>query len=114
MKPIIDALMDIEKAKTHVQFSDSDFSLPALLAGVAPVEDAVRGTEYAHYRGSLTTPHCNEVVDWIVFLKPLNISRSQINLFRKLQDGHGHKLVDNYRPTQPLNGRIVHFYKPAN
>lgn len=107
-------MIDIEKAHSNVQFSDSDFSLPALLAGVAPVEDAVRGTEYAHYKGSLTTPHCNEVVEWIVFLKPLNISRSQIKLFRKLQDGHGHKLVDNFRPTQPLNGRIVHFYKPAN
>ena len=32
---------------------------------------------------------------------------SQINLYRSLKDFRGKHLVDNFRPIQPLNGRIV-------
>ena len=112
MTPIIDALRDIEMANTHVKFSDTDFSLPKLISGVAPLDGA--GTEYVHYQGSLTTPHCNEVVEWILFTTPLNISTSQMHMFRHLKDSLGHDLKDNFRPPQPLNGREVLFYGPRS
>ena len=32
--------------------------------------------EYYYYQGSLTTPDCNEIVNWFVMKKPLSISKA--------------------------------------
>ena len=52
------------------------------------------------YRGSLTTPPCSEGVSWTVFVEPLTASQEQLDSFRAIYSG-------NYRPTQPLNERVV-------
>jgi len=52
------------------------------------------------YRGSLTTPPCSENVSWTVFTQPLTASREQLDTFRAIYSG-------TYRPTQPLNERVV-------
>lgn len=36
---------------------------------------------YYRYTGSLTTPPCSEIVEWIVFRKPVPISYHQVCLF---------------------------------
>ncbi|XP_072013480.1 carbonic anhydrase-related protein-like isoform X2 [Amphiura filiformis] len=68
------------------------------------------------YQGSLTTPPCFEHVTWILFRYPLTISHSQMEEFRRLKNhlkgeaparGDEGFLVDNFRPTQPLNDRVV-------
>ncbi|XP_077993550.1 carbonic anhydrase-related protein-like [Glandiceps talaboti] len=68
------------------------------------------------YTGSLTTPPCSEKVTWIIFRYPLTISHSQMEEFRRLRTHHKGEtpargddgmLADNFRPTQPLNDRIV-------
>ena len=33
---------------------------------------------YYHYFGSLTTPPCSEVVNWVVMKKPLRVTREQV------------------------------------
>ncbi|XP_070571843.1 carbonic anhydrase 7-like isoform X2 [Ptychodera flava] len=63
--------------------------------------------EFVRYKGSLTTPPCLETLDWTLMLKPISISQNQIAQFRKLVDDHGKELSNNFRPTQPLNGRVV-------
>merc|ERR1719264_2304518 len=64
-----------------------------------------------HYEGSLTTPGCNEIVQWIVMDTPLYIrSNGLIAALRKNLDNHGEALQDNYRPTQAINGRTVFHY----
>jgi len=63
-------------------------------------------TNYATYFGSLTTPPCNEVVRWVVFRTPLQVSDYQLNLLREI-------VPSNCRPTLPLNGRNV-FYSWTN
>jgi len=70
-------------------------------------------TDFIRYSGSLTTPNCNEVVTWTVFREPIRISETQLNALRALShnddhDGQDHPLEDNFRPTQPLNGRVVY------
>jgi carbonic anhydrase len=52
------------------------------------------------YDGSLTTPPCSEGVRWIVMTTPIQLSADQIKAFTAV-------IHDNYRPTQPLNGRAV-------
>jgi len=64
---------------------------------------------FFRYRGSLTTPGCFEVVVWTVFQEPIGISAKQMAKFRqnvKIKD-NTENLVNNYRVTQPWNGRTV-------
>lgn len=61
-------------------------------------------TQYWTYKGSFTTPPCTEGVQWIMLQDVLEISRSQ---FAELVPLGGPHAVDNFRPPQPLNGRIV-------
>ena len=70
--------------------------------------------EYYRYKGSLTTPPCNEVVIWTIFKQPIEISQSQLDDIRRasyLVEGEtGPRYIsDNYRSTQPLNGRKVEY-----
>ncbi|XP_070536616.1 carbonic anhydrase-related protein-like isoform X2 [Ptychodera flava] len=68
------------------------------------------------YTGSLTTPPCCENVTWILFRYPLTISHSQMEEFRRMRTHHKGEslshgedgiLADNFRPTQPLNDRVI-------
>ena len=102
----------ITDSQSKVPMEDSDFKISDLVSGVGPVAGAP-ATIYSTYDGSLTTPGCNEVVHWINFLTPLNISAAQLAIFRTLDDVFGNDIVDNYRPPQPLNGRVVQFYGAA-
>ncbi|CAG2055304.1 unnamed protein product [Timema podura] len=63
---------------------------------------------YFTYEGSLTTPPCSEVVTWIDFKQPILLSARQVNAFRKLRSEEG-TLTQNFRPVQPLSGRLIHF-----
>ncbi|WP_457643407.1 carbonic anhydrase [Persephonella sp.] len=57
--------------------------------------------KYYRYSGSLTTPPCSEGVRWIVMKEEMELSKEQIEKFRKLMGG------DTNRPVQPLNARII-------
>ncbi|KAK9299457.1 hypothetical protein QLX08_007487 [Tetragonisca angustula] len=62
------------------------------------------------YKGSLTTPPCNEVVTWIIFSMPVPISFSQLNKFRLLSNGNN-LIADNYRKLQNIGLRKVYIRK---
>ncbi|KAJ3657051.1 hypothetical protein Zmor_016086 [Zophobas morio] len=80
-------------------YSDFDVALADLL----PI-----GSKFYRYYGSLTTPNCNEVVVWTVFMKPLHIGKQQFNQLRKIWDKHNKLLKFNNRQIQKLNGRKVY------
>ena len=63
---------------------------------------------YATYRGSLTTPGCNEVVNWIIAGSTMTVSEQQLNELRQAQMYKEQPITRNYRPAQPLNGRRIH------
>ncbi len=67
------------------------------LARLVPAE-----AKFYRYAGSLTTPPCSEIVDWIVFADPITASREQIDTFAKLYP-------DNSRPLQDLHERTIVF-----
>lgn len=63
--------------------------------GLLPTE---RG--YYRYTGSVTAPSCTEGVQWIVLKQPIELSAAQLARYRQ-------RFVDNARPVQALNRRLV-------
>ncbi|XP_066931568.1 carbonic anhydrase 2-like isoform X2 [Clytia hemisphaerica] len=67
-------------------------------------------TVYYTYDGSLTTPPCNECVNWVVLSDTTKISKKQIDKFRQLyssEDDTGEMMADNYRPPQKIHRRKI-------
>jgi len=96
LKPITDNLSNITAPGTD---ADITFNKEIVFLTSPPM--------FYRYKGSLTTPTCNEVVIWSVFEYPMQLSQAQMDAFRSLQDHDGNTLCNNYRAVQPLNGRIV-------
>ncbi|XP_069127168.1 uncharacterized protein [Argopecten irradians] len=65
-------------------------------------------SRYYRYKGSLTTPACYESVTWTVFEETIKLSSEQLAQFREVFNTAGQKTVNNYRPPQPLNTRVVY------
>ncbi|KAH0625584.1 hypothetical protein JD844_015163 [Phrynosoma platyrhinos] len=90
----------------------STFSLSNLLPNMALL------SKYYRYKGSLTTPSCDEVVTWTVFEEQIPISKPQLNAFvntlhfRKVGT-MSLKMTNNFRPVQPLHSRKVFASKDA-
>lgn len=101
LNPIIDTLNEI-KEENSLAIIRQTFHLNDLLP-----EDK----SYYRYKGSLTSPPCHESVVWTIFKNKLKISESQLMQFRLLKTKSGYNLVNNFRPVQPTNERIVTFYK---
>ncbi|HEX6180679.1 MAG TPA: carbonic anhydrase family protein [Chitinophagaceae bacterium] len=53
-----------------------------------------------HYIGSLTTPPCNEGVQWLVLKDPVQLTRNQVEAFSS-------RIGKNNRPIQPLHDRKI-------
>ncbi len=52
---------------------------------------------------------CNEQVNWFVMKNKATTSHLDLEAFRsELKDGEGEELMENHRPTQDLNGRVVY------
>ena len=59
-----------------------------------------RSSSYYRYPGSLTTPPCSEVVEWLVLTKPMQVAAADVAGFAKLYPM-------NARPVQKDNRRYV-------
>ncbi|XP_068172147.1 receptor-type tyrosine-protein phosphatase gamma-like isoform X2 [Antennarius striatus] len=73
---------------------------------------------YYRYTGSLTTPPCSKVVEWIIFSRPIYVSYKQLEAFYSIftteQQDHVKSveyLRSNFRPLQSLDNR--HVFKSA-
>ncbi|XP_069476034.1 carbonic anhydrase 15-like [Ambystoma mexicanum] len=102
---IVDAMKNVTLEGESVDLA-STFRLDSLL----PSADKL--SRYYRYQGSLTTPDCAEAVIWTVFEEPVNISRSQLNVF--VDSVHftatgeeRKKMTNNFRPPQPLRNRKI-------
>ncbi|XP_048647970.1 carbonic anhydrase 7, partial [Marmota marmota marmota] len=100
MNRLTDALYMVRFKGTKAQFSC--FNPKCLLP---------TSRHYWTYPGSLTTPPLSESVIWIVLREPISISERQMEKFRSLlftsEDDERIHMVNNFRPPQPLKGRVV-------
>ncbi|MBN8980587.1 MAG: carbonic anhydrase family protein, partial [Rhizobiales bacterium] len=58
------------------------------------------GRSYYRYSGSLTTPPCSEIVNWLLLRDPVQVAKSDIQTF-------GGLFPMNARPVQMDNRRFV-------
>ena len=75
---------------------------PAVKADAAIDPNALLPAERGYYRytGSLTTPPCSEIVEWLVLATPISVAEADIASFAKLYPM-------NARPAQKDNRRYV-------
>ena len=72
LEPIVDRLPKVRRGRKMVRGQGLD--LTALLPIMSKVP-----TNAFHYRGSLTTPECQESVTWVVFENIMGVSNRQVN-----------------------------------
>ncbi|XP_076240391.1 carbonic anhydrase 2 [Calliopsis andreniformis] len=99
---IVPLIPDITEVGSNVTINDSN----VLNKLIAP--DIASAQSYYTYKGSLTTPPCYEIVQWIDFIQPQPISHEQLAVFRSIQSSDGKNLTHNYRPVQPLDDRVIY------
>lgn len=99
------------------RISDADTSTSIPTFAAIDLFPASTRYDYFRYSGSLTTPPCYESVIWSILTDPIEISEDQLNKFRSLYDEEHKNLVNDFRPTQPINERSIlttHLmYKPS-
>jgi carbonic anhydrase len=69
-------------------------------AAIDPGKLLPAGRAYYQYAGSLTTPPCSEVVNWLLLREPISVAKADIDAFAKLYPM-------NARPAQKANRRFV-------
>ncbi|MGP1382124.1 MAG: carbonic anhydrase [Thainema sp.] len=89
LKPIWDAMPRQPSAED---------TIPGVNIDIAQLLPADQSTY--RYFGSLTTPPCSEIVKWVMFQTPTEVSPAQIGLFSDI-------FPLNARPVQPLNRRFL-------
>ncbi|EDL11669.1 carbonic anhydrase 5a, mitochondrial [Mus musculus] len=98
LQKLVDVLPEVRHKDTQVAMGPFD---PSCLMPAC--------RDYWTYPGSLTTPPLAESVTWIVQKTPVEVSPSQLSMFRTLLfSGRGEEedvMVNNYRPLQPLRDR---------
>ncbi|XP_078358474.1 carbonic anhydrase 2-like isoform X2 [Oculina patagonica] len=99
-------------AMKQIAKADSNKKVPMNLNlyNLVPQLRDLSRTSFYSYKGSLTTPPCHQSVNWIVLQYSVSTSREVMVAMRSLHNHEGHSMCDNFRPTQPLNGRIVSKY----
>jgi len=69
-------------------------------ASIDPSKLLPAGRAYYQYAGSLTTPPCSEVVNWLLLREPISVAKADVDAFAKLYPM-------NARPAQKANRRFV-------
>lgn len=64
--------------------------------------------DYFFYEGSLTTPNCDETVQWFVLKHKIRVPASYLSQLKKIErNKNGNHLTFNFRAPQKLNSRVV-------
>ena len=86
LQPFVEAALKIGAEATYDDQAGVEVSKSIVLKDfIDLVEMDNNGPAYYYYKGSLTTPECNEVVNWIVMENTIAISEYQVRHSNSLQ-----------------------------
>ncbi|KAG7392534.1 hypothetical protein PHYPSEUDO_000222 [Phytophthora pseudosyringae] len=103
LETVIDGIDDVSPSKPTIMDLTSYSAL---------VKKSVNGGRLYNYPGSLTTPGCDEIVDWWVVEKPIKVSAKDLTRIRENQgEIERNYKSENGRPIQALNDRTVQSFK---
>ena len=87
----------------EVQEFDGEYNTSVRFSDLLPPD-----LSYYQYPGSLTTPGCDQVVEWFLLKNTIPIPSAYLEQLREVEtDDQGTHLTLNYRATQPLGQREV-------
>lgn len=93
--------------KTNAAFSKVVANMPAKAGPAVKISGGIDANlmlpakrNYYRYAGSLTTPPCSEVVNWLLLREPIQVAKTDIDAFAKL-------FPMNARPAQKDHRRFV-------
>lgn len=92
--------------RTHAAFAALAAKFPKTegtetdIGAIDPSDFLPESLKYHAYEGSLTTPPCSEIVDWMVLAQPLQVGKDDIDAFTFL-------FPMNARPARGLERRFV-------
>ena len=93
------AKLNVTEVKTYrSNISVSDIHLSSLLPS---------NLDYYYYQGSLTTPSCDQNVQWFLLKTTIGVTAAYVESLDAVGNRHGEPVGNNCRQTQPLNGRTV-------
>ncbi|XP_029638913.1 carbonic anhydrase-related protein 10-like [Octopus sinensis] len=112
LTPIIESMKNVHEHRGH-KATIHHLSLDELI----PKTDL-----FITYEGSLTEPGCHETVTWIIFNRPIYVSRDQLMTLRTIYTKNKHRplhsIQTNSRPIMAINHRVIrtniNFPKPTN
>ncbi|OCT76948.1 hypothetical protein XELAEV_18032152mg [Xenopus laevis] len=102
--PFLQSIIEnLDKVKTKGKACPfTEFDLDGLLP---------KDLNYWTYMGSLTTTPYFECVTWIILQEAISVSSEQLEQFRRLQRTSENEnpsfILENHRPVQPLDHRVV-------
>ncbi len=76
-----------------------------MLSSVLPPN--LNRSDYYHYAGGLTTPHCTETVQFFLLRQRIQVPAAYLTYLRSTRNDEGDPLDFNYRDLQDLNSRVV-------
>uniref|UniRef100_A0A7I4XTK6 Carbonic anhydrase n=1 Tax=Haemonchus contortus TaxID=6289 RepID=A0A7I4XTK6_HAECO len=103
-----EALFNLEKVTEDTHNLESKSGVPSYTPGSLLPPDT---STFFRYYGSLTTPPCSENVIWTILVQPNYVSEEQLHILRRHLREDGSLLIDNWRKTQPMNGRTLYLNK---
>jgi carbonic anhydrase len=83
-------------------------SSPVFVSGIYLSSLLPYSGDYFYYGGSLTTPNCNEVVQWFLAKEEIGVPADYLANLRTVRDTTGNPINFNFRNTQALHGRHVY------
>ena len=86
LQPFVDAALEIGALPTYAEQEAHSVTVSIKLEDlIDQVDIDNNGPAYYYYKGSLTTPECNEVVNWFVMENTISISEYQVRHSNSLQ-----------------------------
>ena len=90
LQPFVDAAIAIGAKATYALQEAEEVATSIKLKDLIDLVDIDNnGPAYYYYKGSLTTPECNEVVNWFVMENTISISETQVRHSNQKFEEHG-------------------------